>query len=771
MKFKSINTKIAVLIATLVSVSVVAFVVVVSSMTNKAFYEIQKQNMNMMNHQLGKSVDTYLNLSIRELKSFAQNREFQKAFFDTYTRSDVVKSLKVSLAEHGRLTSIAAFNKNAEIVFGVDRTGKDLTGLGLGHRAYIRDVLSGKDVSISKVTPSETGTGNIIIMAVPVRDPSGRVFGGFLISLDWDRYSADLIGDIAIGKQGYVYILSDEGVVIAHGKRPDAVNLDVSSYDFVKQSLAGDDGFVTYEWEGEAKVQSYHRVAKTGWVVCMTAYVSDLTSVATRQRNILIGMGLFMIVVLVGAIVFAIRRQVVAPMARIKDFTAEIENGNFKAELEGVFSCELLELADNIQHMVDELKNKLGFSEGVLKGISIPCIVCGTDEKALFLNKEFLDLFGKPGRPEDYYGHSAGAIVYGDSSRTTIARTVMADKSAQYNMETEIVCANGKVRNTLVNASPLFDLDGHMLGAFIMITDMTEIKLQQKRIEESNIMISEAAASATEVSSQVSSFSEALATQIEQSSRGAEEQSMMASEAATAMDEMNSTVFEVAKNAANAADLAHESQVKAGEGEEMVAKAVETIAQVRIQSEKLQKDMAELGQQAEGIGNIMNVISDIADQTNLLALNAAIEAARAGDAGRGFAVVADEVRKLAEKTMTATNEVGSYIRNIQNSTQKNIASTEESTEAIGEVTDLVNQSGDVLKEIVKSVAATSDQVRSIATASEQQSAASEEISRSTGQINSIAGSTAQAMNDSAKAVSKMSELAQELNEIIDGMQN
>ena len=268
----------------------------------------------------------------------------------------------------------------------------------------------------------------------------------------------------------------------------------------------------------------------------------------------------------------------------------------------------------------------------------------------------------------------------------------------------------------------------------------------------------------------ISSASEQLSAQVEQSSQGAEHQSHRLAETATAMEEMNATVLEVARNASQATDTAEKAKSMAQEGATIVGKVVSGIGEVQTQSLELKSDMTVLGKQAEDIGQIMNVISDIADQTNLLALNAAIEAARAGEAGRGFAVVADEVRKLAEKTMTATKEVGTAIQQIQNGTRKNIDNVDRTVKTIEDATGLAKASGEALSQIVNFVDLSTDQVRAIATASEEQSSASEEINRSVEEVNRIAAETTDALRQSAQAVSDLAQQAQELGSMVQEMQ-
>ncbi|BDV44591.1 chemotaxis protein [Geotalea uraniireducens] len=191
---------------------------------------------------------------------------------------------------------------------------------------------------------------------------------------------------------------------------------------------------------------------------------------------------------------------------------------------------------------------------------------------------------------------------------------------------------------------------------------------------------------------------------------------------ATAMEEMSMTVTEVARNTSNASDSAIKVAQNAHEGQTIVNQSVQEMQKVA----QIVRDSAaivdSLGGKSEKIGEIINVINEIADQTNLLALNAAIEAARAGEQGRGFAVVADEVRNLAEKTMASTKQIGAMVGEIQQETRLAVGSIE-NVKQEAEVSERLSQQVETsLESIVRAVEDIKNVITQIATASEEQAA-------------------------------------------------
>lgn len=244
---------------------------------------------------------------------------------------------------------------------------------------------------------------------------------------------------------------------------------------------------------------------------------------------------------------------------------------------------------------------------------------------------------------------------------------------------------------------------------------------------------------------------------------GAADQQRYISEAVSAMEEMNASVAETAVNAEAAAADAERAKEFAQNGAAVVTKTLDSISAVSGNSQSLAERVADLGSQAEGVGKIMGVISDIADQTNLLALNAAIEAARAGEAGRGFAVVADEVRKLAEKTMEATRDVGVAIQGIQGQVSHTIEGVQGMTGLADAAAALAHQSGDALEEIVTVAGTSADRIRSIASAASQQSIASEEVTRTITEVHSISADTGVEMEEASAAVFALAERVKDLS--------
>ena len=483
------------------------------------------------------------------------------------------------------------------------------------------------------------------------------------------------------------------------------------------------------------------------------------------QRQLFISIGL-VVTALGTAIIFCVTRNMVhRPLQTLKAFTDKVASGDFNSLLEGNFHDPFGEFADSLRRLAGEFKSRLGFSEGALAGIPTPYCVVGPDCKVLWINSEIYGLLEKTAHWQSYEGQSAGEFYFGDPNRETLSETAIKEKHAKTS-DLDYVSPSGKIKHISERASPIYDFDGKLLGVISFWTDLTEIHVQKQRIEDNNAVIARTASKATDVSNRIAAASNELSSQIEQSNRGAQEQNKRVHETSAAMVEMNATIFEVAKNAATSAQSAVLAAEKARQGAKLVEEVAAAVRSVREEAMMLTENMRGLGEQAQGIGTIVGVISDIADQTNLLALNAAIEAARAGDAGRGFAVVADEVRKLAEKTISATREVGQVIAGIQQGTISAVTRVGNAVALVGQASEMAGRSGSALVGIVTVVEAVGDQVRSIATAAEQQSATSEEINRAVTSISAIAVETAQGMHQSAKAVSGLSRQAQELNSLI-----
>ncbi len=395
----------------------------------------------------------------------------------------------------------------------------------------------------------------------------------------------------------------------------------------------------------------------------------------------------------------------------------------------------------------------------VIESLPSPVVMLNKDLKAAYINTVARSLAGS-----DYKGKTCPQLFARDDFGTAACAMRRAVDTKQSASAETRAHPQGRNMDVSYTAIPMLDARGNLAAVLQLITDLTAIKSQQR-------VILDVAAQASEISNRVAAASEELSAQVEQVSRGAEMQRARVESTASAMTQMNSTVLEVARSAGQASEQSENTRNKAEQGAGLVNNVVQSINTVNTVALTLQENMQELGEQAESIGGVMNVISDVADQTNLLALNAAIEAARAGEAGRGFAVVADEVRKLAERTMSATQEVGTSIRAIQQSARNNISEVGHAVKNIEEATSLANKSGLALKEIVDLAAANSSVVASIATAAEEQSATSEEINHAIEEINTVVGETTEGMLQSSHAVQELSSMAQELRRVMEGLRN
>jgi twitching motility protein PilJ len=250
--------------------------------------------------------------------------------------------------------------------------------------------------------------------------------------------------------------------------------------------------------------------------------------------------------------------------------------------------------------------------------------------------------------------------------------------------------------------------------------------------------------------------------------RSSETQAKQAAAASESMARMAISIEEVSGNAERCSDVARHAVEISHKGGEAVRRTIAGMNTIRETIQDTSKRIKRLGESSQEIGNIVELIEEIAEQTNILALNASIEASRAGEASRGFAVVADEVQKLAERSAGATKKIEVLVSTIQSDTNEAVMSMERSTTDVVGGALLAENAGAALEEIEQVSHQIASLVQNISGSSKEQTSVAGAITKNMHVLREISTKTTESTAAASTAISKLAELASQLRRSVAG---
>jgi methyl-accepting chemotaxis protein len=279
-----------------------------------------------------------------------------------------------------------------------------------------------------------------------------------------------------------------------------------------------------------------------------------------------------------------------------------------------------------------------------------------------------------------------------------------------------------------------------------------ELASSSEELSSTATEMAKSADGTTRQSATVAAAAEEMATNMRSMAAGTEEMSSNIKTVAAAIEELTASVSEIARNAESSSNVANQAADLAN-----------------VSNDKVRQ----LGEAANEIGKVIDVIQDIADQTNLLALNATIEAARAGEAGKGFAVVATEVKELAKQSAAATDSIRQRIQGMQGSTTDTVKAIAEISTAIrnvnevaGTIAKMVDQQSTATQEISRNIVQTSEAAASVSRGVTESASACQEITKTIVGVDEAAKSTAAGATQTKSSGAQLSQLAESLQGLV-----
>ena len=265
-----------------------------------------------------------------------------------------------------------------------------------------------------------------------------------------------------------------------------------------------------------------------------------------------------------------------------------------------------------------------------------------------------------------------------------------------------------------------------------------------------------------EAASRIGFSSNEIVAAAQEQASGASQQAASVSETTATMEELSTAARQIAENSNAVTAVAEETLKSAEEGQDLMEKSTESMALIRSKSEESAEKILHLGKKSQQIGEIIDIINEIAIETKMLSLNAAIEAAKAGEAGKGFSVVAGEIRRLAEDVVKSTGTIRDVLLEIQSAASASVLAAEENVKGVEEGSVRLSRVRHALENIIAMAEQTAESARQISVTTIQQKEASEQVVNTMREISKVVQQTAASSKNSISSASDLNHLAEEL---------
>jgi methyl-accepting chemotaxis protein len=269
-----------------------------------------------------------------------------------------------------------------------------------------------------------------------------------------------------------------------------------------------------------------------------------------------------------------------------------------------------------------------------------------------------------------------------------------------------------------------------------------------------------------ELSAALDSRTANILTTTKQQEAGAAEEASTVSEVTATMGELAATARQIAANAESVTRSAEQAATTVGHGRTAMSTFVSSITDIQQGNKVINDNIVQLNRHVQQIGGILDIINNIADRSDLLALNAALEGTKAGETGKGFLLVAGEMRRLAENVFNSTAEIKQLIGEVTEATNATVMATESGMKSTRRGVELAEEAERSFDRIVETIEATTQAAKQISVATQQQHTATDQIVSAMGEVSDVAQQSLEGIRQTASSVADLSNMALQLRKMI-----